>query len=215
MTPLPIFPLGSVLMPGMPLALRVFEERYLEMMRDVLPSPEREFGVVLIERGWEVGGGDARFAVGTLARIAGLQRSGGWVEVVGRGYGRFEVLDWLPDDPYPRAEVRRLPDLTWADADAGVLAQAETIVRRALALASEFEDQAWSPDVKLPGEGAERAWRLAGIAPIGPLDRQHLLGCTSTVELLDRLVASVQAAEEARSFGVQAGPDLDPPDDDT
>ena len=62
---------------------------------------------------------------------------------------------------------------------------------------------------------AERAWRLAGIAPIGPLDRQHLLGCTSTVELLDRLVASVQAAEEARSFGVQAGPDLDPPDDDT
>ena len=53
MTPLPIFPLGSVLMPGMPLALRVFEERYLEMMRDVLPSPEREFGVVLIERGWD------------------------------------------------------------------------------------------------------------------------------------------------------------------
>ncbi len=201
MTPLPIFPLGSVLVPGMPLALHVFEERYLEMMRDLLPTPEREFGVVLIERGHEVGGGDARFALGTIARVAGVQRSANALEVVGRGYERFEVLDWLPDAPYPRAEVRRLPSLPWSDADAPVLAQAETIVRQALARASEFEDQEWPATVTLPGEGADRAWLLTGIAPIGPLDRNRLLGCTSTVELLDRLVAFVQAAEEAWSFG--------------
>jgi Lon protease-like protein len=209
MTPLPIFPLGSALMPGMPLALRVFEERYLAMMTDLLATPDREFGVVLIERGHEVGGGDARFRLGTIARVAGMQRSGSSLEVVGRGFERFEVIDWLPDDPYPRAEVRRLPELPWSDADAAVLGQSETIVRRALARASEFEDQAWPATVKLPGEGAERAWRLAGIAPIGALDRYRLLGCTSTVELLDRLVACVQSAEEAWTFGVLPGPDAD------
>jgi len=202
MTPLPIFPLGSALMPGMPVALRVFEPRYLQMMSELLAAEDRAFGVVLIERGPEVGGGDARFRLGTVARIAGLQRSAGSLEVVGRGFERFEVVEWLPDDPYPRAEVRRLPDLPWSDADADDLARAETIVRRAIARASEFEDPAWPADVRLPGEGAERAWRLAGIAPIGPLDRHQLLCCTSSLELLDRMVAAVQAAEEARSFGI-------------
>ena len=58
---LAIFPLGSVLFPGMPLPLRVFEPRYVAMIASVLGNAEREFGVVLIERGSEVGGGDVRF----------------------------------------------------------------------------------------------------------------------------------------------------------
>lgn len=200
MTLLPVFPLGTVLLPGMPLSLRVFEPRYLAMLSDVLATDDRVFGVVLIERGQEVGGGDARFGLGTVASIAGLQRSGAALDLVGRGLARFEVLAWLADDPYPRAEVRHVPDLLWSDADAPALDRAETIVRRALARASEFEDQPWSPDVKLPGEGAERAWLLAGIAPIGPLDRQDLLRCRSTAELLDRLVDHVRSAEESRGL---------------
>ena len=58
MTLLPMFPLGSVLFPAMPLALRVFEERYLKLMGAILEDEPSEFGVVLIERGSEVGGGD-------------------------------------------------------------------------------------------------------------------------------------------------------------
>ncbi|WP_415830929.1 LON peptidase substrate-binding domain-containing protein [Janibacter anophelis] len=56
---LPMFPLGTVLLPGNPLPLQVFEPRYLAMLRDIAGGDGR-FGVVLIERGFEVGGGDQR-----------------------------------------------------------------------------------------------------------------------------------------------------------
>lgn len=60
---LAMFPLGSVLFPGMPLQLRVFEPRYVAMLSSLLSGTEREFGVVLIERGSEVGGGDVRLSL--------------------------------------------------------------------------------------------------------------------------------------------------------
>ena len=63
-----MFPLGTVLMPSVVLPLHVFEERYREMIRWCLDN-EPEFGVALIERGSEVGGGDVRTQVGCVARI--------------------------------------------------------------------------------------------------------------------------------------------------
>ena len=63
-----MFPLGTVLFPTGVLPLRVFEPRYRHMLDDLLPGT-REFGVVLIERGSEVGGGEVRSGVGTIARI--------------------------------------------------------------------------------------------------------------------------------------------------
>jgi len=60
----PMFPLGMVHFPGIVLPLRVFEPRYRQLTADCLAG-DGEFGVVLIERGWEVGGGDTRFNVGT------------------------------------------------------------------------------------------------------------------------------------------------------
>src|SRR5881398_3455022 len=65
---IPMFPLGTVLFPHALLPLRVFEPRYCVMTERVLKA-EREFGVVLIERGSEVGGGDTRFDVATVARV--------------------------------------------------------------------------------------------------------------------------------------------------
>jgi Lon protease-like protein len=59
----PMFPLGTVLFPSMPLPLRVFEPRYLAMLSEILPDEPSEFAVVLIERGSEVGGGEHRFPV--------------------------------------------------------------------------------------------------------------------------------------------------------
>ena len=61
---LPMFPLGTVLFPHALLPLRVFEPRYRTMTAHVMRG-DAEFGVVLIERGSEVGGGDIRFDVGT------------------------------------------------------------------------------------------------------------------------------------------------------
>ena len=70
-----MFPLGTVLLPGGVLPLQVFEPRYRQMVRDLLADDSRppEFGVVMIERGSEVGGGDARSTVGTLAQIADIR----------------------------------------------------------------------------------------------------------------------------------------------
>lgn len=196
MDALPIFPLASALLPGMPLSLRVFEDRYLAMIADVLAAGSPQFGVVLIERGNEVGGGDSRFWHGTIARVGDIQRAPDWLSLLARGTDRFEVVRWLPEAPYPSAEITVLPPLVWSDADQPLLVRAEWVVRRGLARASEFGDTLWRPNVKLPGEGVELAWRLAGIAPIGPLDHLDLLGSTTASELLQRLIAHVEALEE-------------------
>lgn len=186
-TDLAMFPLGSVLLPGMPLALRVFEPRYLELMRHVLEGPG-EFGVVLIERGSEVGGGDARFGVGTLARITGCVPSAAWLNVTAFGWQRFEVRRWLSDDPWPRAEVDWLPDLTWDDEWSELRADAERAVRRVAALASEFSEVTWPAHVGLAEDPVVACWQLAGICPAGPLDQLGLLRAASVPELLTRLI---------------------------
>ena len=67
---IPMFPLGSVLLPAMPLQLRIFEPRYLKLLGDLVASDKPEFGVVLIERGQEVGGGEKRMEIGTLASVS-------------------------------------------------------------------------------------------------------------------------------------------------
>ena len=85
---LPMFPLGSPLLPGQPLPLQVFEPRYLAMLRDIAEG-EGEFGVVLIERGFEVGGGDARFSVGCVASIERAKvMPDGRVRLLARGQER-------------------------------------------------------------------------------------------------------------------------------
>ena len=97
-----MFPLGSVLFPSIFLPLHVFEPRYRALARHCLDG-DQEFGVVLIERGSEVGGDDVRTSVGTVARIleAAELEDGRWV--LGTvGTRRIRVRGWLPDDPYPR-----------------------------------------------------------------------------------------------------------------
>lgn len=188
MTARPMFPLGTVLFPSMPAVLRIFEERYLAMLASVLQEEPAEFGVVLIERGIEVGGGDHRFSVGTFARITQLMQGEGFVGLVAEGAQRFEVERWLPDDPYPRAEVRLLPDLEWDESFRPLLEETERVVRRVLAQATEFAEQRWSADVELVDDPVAAAWQLAGIAPLGELDQVALLRATA----VDGLLADVQ-----------------------
>lgn len=197
MTDLAMFPLGSVLFPHMPLQLRVFEERYLIMMGQLLETDAPEFGVVLIERGQEVGGGEMRFAVGTVARVAELSGEEGFVGVIAEGERRIEVLDWLPEQPYPRAVVRELPILEFDEALRVKRERAETVVRRALALASEFTDQQWAAEVELSGDDVAACWQLAAITPVGPLDQVALLRAESMEQLLDLVIEFALAASDA------------------
>ncbi|MET1037747.1 MAG: LON peptidase substrate-binding domain-containing protein [Aeromicrobium sp.] len=193
---IPMFPLGSVLFPAMPLSLRVFEPRYLQMLQDVLPEAPAEFGVVLIERGQEVGGGEKRFDIGTLAQVAELKVGDGYLSLLGEGTRRVEVVEWLDEDPYPRARVRELPALEWDDVEQERRDQTEALVRRTLARASEYEDLAWSPAVQLSDDPVDALWQLAAIAPLGPLDQLGLLRCTTARELLDAIFAATQDAGE-------------------
>ena len=204
---LAMFPLGSVLLPGMPLPLRVFEPRYVAMLSTVLGEPDREFGVVLIERGSEVGGGDVRFTVGTVASIVTVEVGDGSILLVARGTERFEVVDWLDEDPFPRARVRELAPLVIAPEDLDAFAAAERVVRDTLTRHSEFVELRWPADVLLSDDPTERLWQLAGIAPIGPLDHQSLLRSATAAELIARLVDETRAAGDSIVAGWTGDPD--------
>lgn len=185
---LPMFPLGSVLFPSAVLPLHVFEPRYRELTEHCLAG-DREFGVVLIERGSEVGGGDTRFEVGTVARIvqAGQLEDGRWV-LVNVGTERLRVLEWLPDDPYPQARVERLRDEPGGPAD-GEVAAVEALLRRTLAMHVELGDLSAPLEVALDADPVQASFEAAAIAPIGPLDAQRLLEVDTASERLMQLEA--------------------------
>lgn len=197
----PMFPLGSVLFPHMPLALRLFEPRYLQMLGQLLESPEPEFGVVLIERGHEVGGGDHRFTVGTMARVLEVDAREGFVALIARGGRRFQVREWLPEDPYPRADVEFLPDLVWDDTLTPAREATEVEVRRALAASAEF-GSAWPADVELSADPVQSCWQLSALTPVGTLDQVALLRAASTQELLAKTSAAARDARESMQMGL-------------
>lgn len=174
-----MFPLGTVLLPGAFLPLHVFEPRYRALVRHCLAG-DRELGIVLIERGSEVGGGEARTGIGTRARISQAAElpGGRWaIEVV--GIQRLRVGAWLPDDPYPLADVEPWPDPPPGAGIADLLDSTVTLLRRALALASEAGDQAPPATVELDRDPVVAGYQAVALAPVGPFDRQQLLGAAT------------------------------------
>jgi Lon protease-like protein len=192
-----MFPLGSVLLPGVVLPLYVFEPRYQQLVRDCLEVPEHEFGVVLIDRGSEVGGGDSRSAVGVVARMLQVAAmDAGRFAVVTVGTRRIRVMRWLPDDPYPRAEVDDWPDSPGDDASTEQIARLEARARRCAGLAVEMGDQTSVPDVELTGDSSFDSFLLAAISPFGPADQYASLCApdpATRLELIDRLLEDVEA----------------------
>ena len=190
-----MFPLGSVLFPHMPLPLRVFEPRYLALLGDILGSEPSEFGVVLIERGQEVGGGDSRVDLGTVAQVVEIGTAEQSVMLIARGSRRVAVTRWHDDDPYPKADVRPVEDITWSDELQPLRDEAEKVVRRVLARASEWGEYPWPADVELSDDPVPALWQLAAISPLGSFDQLQLLRATSAEELLHSIVRLVSEAE--------------------
>jgi Lon protease-like protein len=183
---MPMFPLGSVLMPAMPLSLRIFEERYLKLLGDLLAEETPEFGVVLIEKGPEVGGGEKRMNIGTIASVTEIGTTDEFYGLQSVGSKRFRVNAWLPDAPYPIADIDFLPDLIWDDSLLPARVHLETKVRRLLAFASEFGDLQFGADVEFGEDPMDACWQLAGVLPVGPLDQLDLLQSQSAEELISR-----------------------------
>ena len=201
MTVLPMFPLGNVLMPGGPLSLHVFEDRYRQLVRDCVEAVDHEFGVVLIDRGHEVGGGDVRRPVGTVARMVQVaELPDGRFAVIAFGMRRFRVSEWLPDGPYPIAAVDDWPDLD-EHVDDDQFAAVVQRTRRTLALAVELGDEVADPSFDLNDDHALAIYQLAGLAPVGAADAYELLcaaGPATRLALLDELLADVEATQAFR-----------------
>ena len=183
-----MFALGSVLLPGMVLPLHVFEERYRALVRDCLAG-DREFGVALIERGSEVGGGDIRAMAGCIAEIVQADElpDGRWA-MVAVGTRRIKVAGWLPDDPYPVAEVEDWLEGPPADFGLARAAYADRVdqLRRVLVLAVQLGADV-SPDVELSDDPTEGSYQIATLAPFGALDRQRLLTARTVDDRLTML----------------------------
>ena len=203
---MPMFPLGSVLMPAMPLPLRIFEPRYLKLLGDLMASEKPEFGVVLIERGDEVGGGEKRMALGTIASVINIGTTEEFYGLESVGTQRFRVTNWLPDDPYPLAVIELIPDLIWDERLLASKLKLETKVRQLLAFASEFTNLQFGAATALSDDPMEACWQLAGILPIGELDQLDLLSSESTEELISRTNEIVSTADQTlRSIMDQQG----------
>ncbi len=198
--PMAMFPLQSALLPDEDLPMQIFEPRYTALVRDCIRDDDPRFGVVLISQGREVGGGDVRCDIGTVARITecvDLAGSGRFMLRCRTGE-RIRVCDWLPDDPYPRAMVRAWPDEPGEPVSPD---QLEELEDRAMAL---FERIAEARNFSLPDrdvvlgntpdavDPGARLYGLASRVPIGAADRYSVLAAPSAAE---RLVALSEAVD--------------------
>ncbi len=200
---LPLVPLGTVLVPSAALPLHVFEPRYRELVRDCLAG-SRELGVVLIERGSEVGGQDVRTDVGTVARILeAVELPDGRWALATVGVRRVRVLEWLPDDPYPVADVEDWPDPEPGATHAKALDECVTRLRRALALAAEAGDPAAPATIELSADPVLAGYQAVAVAPIGPLDRHRLLAAATPEQRLADLASLLDDAVEV--LGLRLG----------
>lgn len=174
---LPLFPLSTVLFPGLLLPLHLFEERYRLLMRDLLETPEpRRFGVVAIELGHEVGRDAARrlAAVGCAAELHTVQRhADGRFDVVTVGADRFHLKEVDRSGPYLVGEVEYLDE----EAGEGAAAAAAGAVRlfhayreRLLSAGAEAGEPLEPPD-----DPVRLSYLIAAAAVLDPDDKQRLL----------------------------------------
>ena len=201
-----MFPLGTVLFPGGVLPLHVFEPRYRQLVQDCLATDTPEFGVVLIERGSEVGGGDVRSPVGVVARMVEVAELGdGRYAIVTVGTRRVRVRAWLDDDPYPRAEVEEWPDAGPEEDFDERLEEVVTTLRRVLALAAELGEAVAPATVQLSDDPLLANYHAAALAPLGPADQYELLVAAGPEERIRRLSAMLADVEEVARLRLAVG----------
>jgi Lon protease-like protein len=181
---LPLFPLSTVLYPGLPIPLHVFEERYRQMFARILGG-DRRFGVVAIVEGLEVGDPATYHPVGCLAQVREVRPyPDGRLDVVAKGVARFEIGGVVQPGPYIVAEVATLPEEAGEDA--------ERHAGRAAALFTRYV----STMLELAGEGAGE---LA--VPADPVAASYFVAAGLQLDVADkqRLLAAPTAAERLRA----------------
>jgi len=187
---LPLFPLGTVLVPGMRLSLHVFEPRYRQLVADLLGaegSGTPEFGVVALRQGWEVGELGDVHDIGTSARVTDvLPHADGRCDLAAVGEHRF-VIDSLDtaSKPYLVGTIRRLaePDGELRPGLAGSVRRAlEAHLRTLAELNADLGDLAEAPD--LGSDPLALSYTVAKLPSLPVVDRQSLLSVADTAARL-------------------------------
>ncbi len=181
---LPLFPLNTVLFPGMPLPLHIFEERYLQLVTECLENRE-PFGVVLIKEGAEVGGTAVPHPVGTSAIITETStRDDGRMDIHVIGYQRFRILTLSHDRPFLSALVELYPPLE--DETAEAYARTEQLrphLEQYIQLLGDLSEA----EVKLdpvPEKPLLVAYLTAVLLQVPQSDKQDLLATGTVPEIL-------------------------------
>lgn len=181
---LPLFPLNAVLFPGSTLGLRIFEARYLDMLRECARG-DGAFGVCLIMEGHETGDPASPAAVGTLARIVDFDTMpDGLLGISVMGGARFRVTkSRIRDNGLVIGDVREWPD------EPGVSVPIEfSLLPAILERLAEQAGLSWRNGPRERYDDASWVgFRLAELLPLGDVERQHLLELTDPVERLAAL----------------------------
>ncbi|MCK6479999.1 MAG: LON peptidase substrate-binding domain-containing protein [Planctomycetes bacterium] len=192
-----LFPLpGTVLFPGVPLPLHVFEPRYRALARDALAG-DRRIGIVLLAPGWEADyeGRPAVVPVGGLAVISGSRlHPDGRYDLLLVGSRRFRILEEEPGGEYRRARVRILPERAPSPDDPAAAALGGSLVEAAELLrpGGIRESGAVGPDLG-PLVGV-----AAAVCGLPPEERQELLALDD-VEARARRLLDVLGPRAART----------------
>lgn len=204
--PRPMFPLQSALLPGEVLPLRIFEPRYSQLVSDCLAMGDPAFGVVLITRGREVGGGDVRGDVGALAHIAEYADEGmGLYQLQAVISERIRVQEWLTDDPYPRATVQPWPDEPGPPVTNERIGE---VVDRILALyqmvasarGGTLRADALAVAAEIADDPSRHLYALAARVPMGQADRYAVLCAPTLAERVDVLTDAIETVSAMVEF---------------
>jgi hypothetical protein len=192
---LPLFPLHTVLYPGLELPLFIFEPRYQAMIKRCL-AEESSFGVVLIEDGPEVGGPAEPYAIGTLARIVQVQRQAeGQMQIWVVGEGRFKIWEYsVSADDYLIGVVSRLVD---SESDPLTLTeeihQLKQLLRTYLGLTAELQESEMAEiEASLAPEPDQLSYQIASILDIHLVEKQALLELDDARIRLEREIKILQ-----------------------
>lgn len=214
---LAMFPLGNTVLPGELLPLRVFEPRYRQLMVDAiegkLPADGQgrpQFGVTLIARGSDVGGGDTRTSTATLVTLRSISPGEAALNVVAGGVRRLAVMEWLVDDPYPRADVEPWPETLPDDDDqaAAVAAARSALIERVPVLRELASDvdprqrRRLSAPPRIGADPTMASYQLAAAVPLGPADRQRILEAPTVAVRYETLTAAFDDLEAMLRFRI-------------
>jgi uncharacterized protein len=178
-TRLPLFPLGSVLYPGLVLPLHIFEERYRQLVADLLDGPEpREIGVIAIQHGRETGvdGVSALYQTGCTAVVRRVEKhDDGRFDLVTVGSQRFRLLSLGEQAPYFSGDIELLPDELGDDGEADALVPAVQQAFREYLQTLSDRGGARVSIPELPGEPILLSYLVAAAVVVDLPVKQQLL----------------------------------------